>query len=400
MSGLTTNGKLAVALASCAAVWLAGCTKEQIAASAGEAPLDEVAVGEFLFKDEGLSLSGRQSCATCHDEHYGHADASGVHLPLGGGALELAGKRSSPTTRYLNKNPAFRIDPDGNAWGGFNWDGRADSRALQGGDPFFVPVEMALPGDASAPQALLERVRAAAYYPQLRAFYAADDLSDDRVLFTRITQALEVYQRDDVDYNLFDSRFDAVLSGAATLSAEERHGLAIFNDPARGNCASCHESSAPDGKPVFTDFGFRALGVPRNPRVPENIADSGHHDLGLCASGREVPAGVADPRYCGMFKTPTLRNVARTAPYFHNAAVATLEEAVLFHFTRESDPARWYGSRTARYNDLPEQYHGNVVQGKPFDGSWQPTPAELAALIAFLRTLDDADQTAPLLAER
>lgn len=392
--------KLAVAIASCGALWLGACTQERLAPMAGEEALDEVAVGEFLFKDKRLSLSGNQSCATCHDEHFGHADASGVHLPLGGGGLDLAGRRSSPTTRYLNKNPAFHVDAQGNAWGGFNWDGRADNRALQGGDPFFVPVEMALPGDATAPQALLERVRSAEYYPSLQAFYATDDLSDDTLLFERIKQAIEVYQRDDIDYNLFDARYDAYLAGTGALSDSERLGLEIFNDPARGNCASCHESTAADGKPVFTDFGFRALAVPRNPRVPENIADATHYDLGLCESGRKEPAIAADPRYCGMFKTPTLRNVARTAPYFHNASVATLEEAVLFHFTRESDPARWYGSVAARYNDLPARHHGNVVQGKPFDGSWQPTPAELAALLAFLHTLDDADQTAPLLAAR
>lgn len=394
------NGRFAVVTTACVVLLLGACTQERLAPTAAEAVLDEVAVGEFLFKDKRLSLSGNQSCATCHDEHYGHADTSGVHLPLGGGGLDLAGRRSSPTTRYLNKNTAFRIDAQGNAWGGFNWDGRADSRALQGGDPFFVAVEMALPGDATAPQALLELVRSAGYYPQLSAFYAGDDLTDDEVLFARIKQAIETYQRDDADYNLFNARYDAFLAGTGAFSAEEREGLAIFNDPARGNCASCHESRAPDGKPVFTDFGFRALGVPRNPRVPENIADAGHYDLGLCASGRKEPARAADPRYCGMFKTPTLRNVARTAPYFHNASVATLEEAVLFHFTRESDPARWYGSATARYNDLPPQHHRNVVQGKPFDGSWQPKPAELAALVAFLQTLDDADQTAPLLAVR
>lgn len=379
---------------------LGGCTQEGLSPVAGQAALDEVAVGEFLFKDKRLSLSGNQSCATCHDEHFGHADASGVHLPLGGKGLDLAGRRSSPTTRYLNKNTAFRIDAQGNAWGGFNWDGRADSRAQQGGDPFFVPVEMALPGDAKAPQALLSLVRSAEYYPKMRAFYAKDDLADDKVLFARITQAIETYQRDDVDYDLFNSRYDGFLAGTTSLSAEEQQGLAIFNDPARGNCASCHESHATDGKPVFTDFGFRALGVPRNPRVPENIADASHFDLGLCASGRTVPAAANDARYCGMFKTPTLRNVARTAPYFHNAAIATLEDAVLFHFTRDTDPVRWYGSAATRYNDLPARYHRNLAGGKPFDGSWQPSPADVAALVAFLKTLDDADQTTPLIAAR
>jgi cytochrome c peroxidase len=378
---------------------LVACTAEPTRTATPPEPLDEVKVGEFLFKDLRLSSSGQMACATCHAEAFGHADVPGVHLPMGGPQRERAGKRSSPTARYLNTNPAFSIDAQGNAWGGFTWDGRADTRAAQAADPFFDHAEMALDGSPEQPQALLRLVRSADYYPQIRQWYAQDDLSNDRLLFQRVIQALEVYQRDDQDYNRFDSRYDLALAGQAPLSAQEQRGQAIFNNPLQGNCMGCHTSQAQDKRPVFTNFGFYALGVPRNPASGAVIANPDFHDLGLCTSGRQQPAGTDAARYCGQFKTPTLRNVERSAPYFHNGAVATLEEAVRFHFTRETEAARWFGSAKARYNDLPAKYHGNVVQGKPFDGSWVPSDSQMQDLLAFLKTLNDADQTEPLLAD-
>ena len=361
-----------------------------------EEPLDEVLVGEFLFKDPRLSASGQMACVTCHAEEFGHADVPATFLPVGGPTLNQIGKRSSPTVRYLNTNPPFRVDAQGNAWGGFTWDGRADSRHEQAKDPFFEHAEMALEGSPEKPQALLKLVRSADYYPKVKAWYAPDDLSQDGVLFQRVLQALAVYQRDDDDYNLFDSRFDQSLTGAAPLTPQEQRGQAIFNNPDQGNCMACHTSQSADQKPAFTDFGFRALGVPMNAMASNILSDPAEHDLGLCRSGRKLPSGTDADRYCGQFKTPTLRNIERSAPYFHNGALVTLEEAVWFHFTRETDPVRWYGAGHPRYNDLPSKYHGNVVQGKPFDGSWQPTEEDMGALLAFLKTLNDADQTEPL----
>lgn len=388
-------------IALCAAAGLLGlaaCTTGQVqtAAPAVPEPLDEVLVGEFLFKDVRLSSSGKMACVTCHAEEFGHADAPGIDLPLGGPKLEQAGKRSSPTARYLNANPPFSIDAKGQAWGGFTWDGRADTRAAQAADPFFDHAEMALPGSPDKPDALLQLVRSADYYPQIREWYAKDDLSSDKLLFQRIIQALEVYQRDDEDYNLFDSRYDLALAGKTTLTEQEMRGQAIFNSPQQGNCMSCHTSQAADKKPVFTNFGFYALGVPRNPKSGAVIENASFNDLGLCASGRKQPAGTDEARYCGQFKTPTLRNIERSAPYFHNGVVATLEDAVRFHFTRDTEATRWFGSANARYNDLPSQYHGNVVQGKPFDGSWVPSESQMQDLLAFLKTLNDADQTEPM----
>ena len=357
-----------------------------------------VLVGEFLFKDPALSASGRMACATCHEGKFGHADQPGGGLPKGGPAVTLSGMRSSPTARYLNAGFAFRLDATGKPFGGFTWDGRADTRRQQAQDPFFDSVEMALPGSPSQPAELLKLVRAASYFNDLTALYEPDQLDTDTKLFKRVSELLEIYQRDDVDYNLFNSRFDKAAAGGAALSASEARGLAIFRDPARGNCASCH--TADGNQPVFTDFGYAALGVPRNHAGPKNV-DPAFFDLGLCARNKAVDPqvkGVA--RYCGMFKTPTLRNITRSAPYFHNGAIASLRDAVRFHFTRDTDPARWYrkadGSADVAYNDLPAAYRANLSSGQPFAATWVPDDADMADLMAFLATLDDADQTEPL----
>jgi cytochrome c peroxidase len=371
-----------------------------------------VEVGEFLFKDVRLSASGRMACATCHLEGFGHADAPGTTLPKGGLNLDLAGSRSSMTARYLNLTPPFRLTPNGTPKGGYLWDGRADDRFEQvfHGGPFFNPVEMALPGSTAQPQSVTERVRTASYWPALQALYAdagrLDLIDSDIKLFEQVALLLEIYQRDDDDYNLFDSKFDQVQAGTAAFTAEEARGWALFTDKHRGNCASCHSARpSNDGRPpLFTNFGYAALGVPRNHEVPAN-ADVKHFDLGLCAREKASTQAADDPavrqaRYCGLFKTPTLRNVERTAPYFHNASIGTLEDAVRFHFERDTQPHKWYrqadGSPDRAYNDLPRRYHGNLASGRPFNGKYEPSAQDINDLVAFLKTLNDADQTDPL----
>jgi cytochrome c peroxidase len=373
-------------------------------------PVDDpaaVEVGDLLFHDPRLSASGAMSCGTCHVEAFGHADAPGVTLPKGGAHLDLAGMRSSMTARYLNLAPPFRLSKSGTPSGGFLWDGRADNRFEQAfhGGPFFNPVEMALPGSATEPQALTKLVREAPYWPQLLALYVdrPDLIDTEPKLFEQIAILLETYQRGDADYNLFDSKFDAVRAGTQAFTAQEARGWALFTDKQRGNCASCHTAGMDDVS-LFTNFGYAAIGVPRNHAGPKN-ADPDFYDLGLCArekapTNKVDDSAIQQPRYCGLFKTPTLRNVERTAPYFHNAGMASLEDAIRFHFERDEKPAKWYrkadGSRDRIYNDLPRRYQGNLADGRPFNGRYQPSQRDINDLVAFLKTLNDADQGTPL----
>ncbi|MDT7834820.1 cytochrome-c peroxidase [Aquabacterium sp. OR-4] len=377
------------------------------AQAAAVTPVDSEAAieaGNLLFHDVRLSASGRMSCGTCHVEGSGHADAPGTRLPLGGPLLDQAGMRSSMTGRYLNLTPPFRLSLLGTPSGGYLWDGRADDRFGQAfhGGPFFNPVEQALPGSATEPKALTDLVRSAPYWPQIQALYvdAPEKIASDTALFKEVAVLLEVYQRGDADYNLFDSKFDQVQAGKASFTEAEARGWALFSNPQRGNCVACHTASLTKTS-LFTNFGYAALGVPRNHAGPKN-ADPAYFDLGLCAREKARTNNVADllvkllPRYCGLFKTPTLRNVEHTGPYFHNAAVTTLEDAVRFHFERDTQAARWYrkadGSADRRYNDLPWYYRGNLAAGRPFNGAWQPGNQDIADLLAFLKTLNDADQ--------
>lgn len=353
-------------------------------------------VATQLFEEKALSASGQQSCASCHVTANGHADPAGTRLPIGGAALDKPGNRSSPTLHYLESNGPFRFVA-GEPVGGFTWDGRADTRAAQAAGPLFDAVEMANPDVPT----LAAKVRALPYYADVAAQFGLSTESTDQQVVLALQQALETYQRLDTDYLLFNSRYDRYLDGTETLSAAELRGLQIFNDPARGQCAKCHPSQplADGSRPLFTTFGYEALGVPRNPDVLAN-ADPGFYDMGLCGPKRTDLSHRTD--LCGRFKIPTLRNVAVTAPYFHNAAVATLDQAVAFYATRDLDPARWYptvNGEVDRFNDLPAALRGNVFRDAPF--GQQPgspprlSPGDVADLVAFLNTLTDDTARAP-----
>jgi cytochrome c peroxidase len=154
------------------------------------------------------------------------------------------------------------------------------------------------------------------------------------------------------------------------------------------------ERDGPRRLPQFTDRGFVALGVPRNPHIASN-ADSMYFDLGLCGPLRTDL--TTHQEYCGMFKTPTLRNVALRSVFFHNGAFSTLEDVLRFYSQRDLSPAIFYRRDAAGqlrlYDDLPARYRTNVTREAPFAGGAAGTPAfsdsEAADIIAFLRTLTD-----------
>lgn len=346
-------------------------------------------VGERLFDDVSLSASGKLACASCHVQNQGHADAAGSFLPLGGIDGTHQGLRSSPSVRYLDQAGAFRFDAQGRPHGGLFWDGRADTRTQQARGPLFNADEMAN-ADVTA---LATRLRALPYAADLRAAASLPAAATDDQLLDAAVTALARYQADDAQFHAFTSKFDAVQDGRATFTAQEQRGLAAFNDPQRGNCASCHDSRpAPGlGRALFTNFSYHALGVPRN--KSQAAANPAFFDLGLCGPQRSDLAGRAD--LCGQFRTPSLRNVALTAPYFHNASFATLEDVVAFYATRDIDPTRWYpvvNGQVQRYNDLPAALRTNVQQGAPFRRAGQVpaiSPQDATDIVAFLRTLTD-----------
>lgn len=371
-----------------AATWLAGC------GDGGDDGLSQkAALGERIFHDTALSASGRQSCAGCHVAAAGHAQDNALAAQLGGADLTLQGTRVTPSIRYLATNTAFHFDAEGTPTGGFFWDGRAASLAEQAGGPFLNPLEMAMPTQA----AVVAKVEQASYAPAFRAVFGDDIFSRPDDAYAAVTAALQAYQLEDREFRPFTSKYDAYLRGTASLTAKEGRGLALFNDPAKGNCAACHPSArAQDGSlPLFTDFSYDNLGVPRNTELAVN-ADPGYFDLGLCAR----PGGdlAARPDLCGAFKVPSLRNVALRQALFHNGRFKTLKDALEFYVQRDIHPQKFYPRRPDgtidKFDDLPQAYKANVNASEaPYDRRPGDAPAldaaEIDDVIAFLRTLTD-----------
>ncbi len=360
------------------------------------------AIGRAMFFDTMLSASGRVSCASCHDPAHAYGPPNALAVQPGGGVQpDRGGFRAAPSLRYLQSVPAFSehfFDNDGDdsvdkgPTGGHTWDGRAASAREQARLPLLSAAEM---GNASE-AAVVAKLAHAPYAAQLRRVFGADVFERGTAAFDAASIALEVFQQSPPDFYPYSSKYDAVLRKQATLDAAEARGLALFNDAGKGNCASCHisEPTADGAFPLFTDFGHIAIGVPRNRAIPAN-ADPRFFDLGLCGPARTDLASHAE--YCGLFRTPSLRNVAVRQRFFHNGAVASLADAVRFYVQRDTDPARWYAGGE-RFDDLPAKYRANLDMEPPFGGEPGARAAlndvEIADIVAFLKTLTDADQMA------
>jgi cytochrome c peroxidase len=390
-------------------------------------------LGQKIFSDPSLSVSGRQSCATCHDAQYAFtADPTpsgpdhGLPVALGGPNMDQPGFRNTPSLMYLSYAPAFFFDSAGSPHGGFFRDGRAATLADQAIDPLTTPFEMAN-ADAAA---VIEKLKTRPYLADFEALYGADVLDDPTTALQRVGAALAAFETESAQFQPFSSKYDFWLAGKAQLTAQERRGLGLFNDPTKGNCAACHPSTSANGitPPLFTDFSYDNLGVPRNTSIPANSdaqapsytpsdSDDGIHayyDLGLCGPLRDN-GGLNLSGVCGQFKVPTLRNIALTAPYFHNGRFATLKDAIGFYVRRDTQPDQFYpalpdGSVT-KFDDLPASfggqflvnvtepgsdagYVGNVNTSEtPYNRSLGGTPAlspdEIDDLITFLCTLTD-----------
>ncbi|MCS0503240.1 c-type cytochrome [Ancylobacter sp. GSK1Z-4-2] len=360
-------------------------------------------LGRKMFFDPSLSASHALACASCHAPSAGFSPADAAPIRLGGPHLDQPGVRAVPSLTYIEVTPAFTEhefdgeeegDPsvDNGPTGGLDWDGRADRGRDQARFPLLAPNEMA----NASPAAVVASVRAAPYAGEVRALSGG---GDDAALFRTVVAALEAFEQDPATFYPYTSKFDAYLAGKATLSDAEARGLKLFEDENKGNCASCHRSQvdATGTPPQFTDYGMIALGLPRNRAIPAN-KDPNYYDLGLCGPYRTDFAGEAD--YCGLFKTPSLRNVARRKTFFHNGAFTSLRDAVAFYVYRDVQPERFYPRRAdgsvAIYDDLPERYRQNLNQDPPFGGKPGDRPAlteaEIDDVVAFLKTLDDGYQ--------
>jgi len=399
-------------------------------------PLSAMAeLGRKLFQDPSLSGSGKLSCSSCHDpaRAYGPSGAEPV-MTIGGSDAHAAGFRAVPSLGYLYRQPNFRIAPDtsGNddapaslqqqaslavnhakvlksaaapqaasanlvPQGGLVWDGRADTLQIQANGPMFNPEEMA----ATTPEDVAHQLERN-YADDFHALFGPNIFAAPKQALAEAMFAIGRYQIEEPSFHPFTSKYDAWLAGKARLTKPEARGYLAFNDPLKGNCAACHLSkpTVDNLPPLFTDYQYEALGVPRNKAIPANN-DASYYDLGICGPYR---TNMSDQtQYCGMFLTPSLRNTATRQVFFHNGAFHTLEDVLDWYVNRDLQPERFYprGTKGAvvKYDDIPAKYRANVdITDAPFDRKPGDKPAlnkqDIQDIIAFLRTLNDGYKSA------
>jgi cytochrome c peroxidase len=351
-------------------------------------------LGKNLFFDTNLSVNLKQSCATCHAPEAGFTgpdslinDGTAVYP---GAIATRFGNRKPPTAAYGSDSPVLYYDEGEGLWiGGMFWDGRAtgwtlgDPLAEQAQGPFLNPLEQGMP-DARLVCIKVAESDYADLFEEVWGPGSLDFKKDVAGTYERIARSIAAYERSS-EVNPFTSKFDYYLKGEASLSTEEASGLELFNG--KGNCNLCHLS---DGdSPLFTDFTYDNLGIPKNMDNPFydmprkwNPDGADWVDVGL--GGFLKNAGYNPEVYnpeLGKHKVPTLRNVdKRPYPEFvkvygHNGYFKSLEEIVHFYNTR--DVEEWPAPEVAMNVNSDEL------------GNLGLTADEEAAIVAFMKTLSD-----------
>jgi cytochrome c peroxidase len=257
-------------------------------------------------------------------------------------------------------------------------DGRVDSLEQQAQGPPVNAIEMHNPDKA----AYVAKVAARPYAAALKALHGQDLFVDVDRAFAAIAQAIAAFERS-AEVSPFTSKYDAFLRGTVALTAQEKRGLDLYEG--RAGCAACHPNR-PDAKgqrPLFTDFTYDNLGVPKNPgnrfyAMPASVNPQGAAfvDVGLAGNAKVIADGRATESR-GRFKVPTLRNLALTGPYMHNGAFTTLKQVVAFYNRRDLDPTA-FGPP-----EVPETVNREEL------GNLGLSDEEEDALVAFLMTLTD-----------
>lgn len=347
-------------------------------------------LGRLLFNDANLSEPAGQSCASCHEVKVAFTDPDKQTPTSQGVDPKLFGNRNSPSAAYAAFSPAFHFDDDEGLYiGGQFWDGRAATLEEQAKGPFLNPLEMA----NTSRQQVVDKVRGRPYALLFKRVYGRQILEDTDKAYDSIADAIAAFERTR-SFNRFSSKYDAWLAGKARLTAQEKRGLELFEREDKGNCAACHPSRpADDGTPpLFTDFTYDNLGVPRNPhnafyKMNKQFNPDGRNFVDKGLGGALGLAGEE-----GKVKVPTLRNIALTSPYMHNGYFNTLKGVVDFYNTRDVKP-RCPNAFTADDKALQKgcwpaaEVVDNVNQDEL--GNLGLTGREVEDIVAFMQTLTD-----------
>jgi len=313
----------------------------------------KIALGEKLFNDKRFSSTGEVACANCHAPDKAFTDSP---LTVSEGVKKLTGTRNAPTV----VNAAY--------FGSQFWDGRSPSLEDQALHPFVNPVEMALPNH----QPILDVVRSDSDY--VKRFKEVFGKSGEAVTMDEVTKAIAAFERTIV---AGDSPFDRYWFGGEedALTAAQKRGFDLFVN--QGRCVSCHVIEQTQA--LFTDNRFHNVGVGIN-QIQEDVPRLAHAFLEAEATLAEVDKKVlSDKRTSelgrfavtrgfddlGSFKTPTLRNIAVTAPYMHDGSLKTLND-VMVHYnnggvTIEGDPVNDFLSGGIRPLNLTDEQIDDLV---------------------------------------
>jgi cytochrome c peroxidase len=352
-------------------------------------------VGQSIFLDTTLSNPPGTSCASCHDPEKAFSGNNGSDNGVARGSRPgHFARRNAPSVMYLKYVPPFHFaledddDTTESAFGGLTWSGRVNTVAEFSRLPLLDADEMNNGSDAE----IARKLRAAPYAADLvREFPGA--LETPASAMKALGEALQAFLTSET-MSPFTSKFDDYLRGKAQLSPLEMKGMAAFEDRAHGACKLCHmmyEHSTRPEQTLFTNYTYDAVAVPRNRAIPAN-ADPQRYDLGLCER-KDAKVPSSDPKWCGSFRIPSLRNVAVRPRFMHNGAFTSLRDVVAFYATRTTNPDRWY-PHGAKFDDLPERYRPNVnIQSFPYNRHEGDPPAvedaDIDAIVAFLQTLTD-----------
>ena len=274
---------------------------------------EKIKLGKKLYFEKGMSIDGSLSCASCHIPDKGFADPSQFSKGVGG----KKGGRQAPTViNRLFSTKQF-------------WDGRAASLEDQALGPVQNPVEMGMPSMAVVKEKLTADPTYVAEFKA--AFPPEGDITD-----IHIAQAIASFERTVLSGN---SPYDRFVAGDKTAMSEAaQRGYALFKDPAKANCETCHVGFN------FTDENYNNIGVGMAAAKP---------DLGYYAITKLEG-------HKGAFKTPTLREIASTAPYMHDGSQKTLEEVVSF-YNKGGHKNKWLSTKIKPLK-LTKQDESDIVE--------------------------------------
>jgi cytochrome c peroxidase len=381
-------------------------------------------LGDEIFDDQDLSLNRNQACVSCHKAEWGftgpHSEVNAGGAVYEGSAPGMFGDRKPPSSSYSTPAPILHYSRQGGGMfiGGNFFDGRATGGLLgnpaadQAQGPFLNPAEHALRDEACVVYRVARADYADLYVELFGTAIETIEFPDDidalcgltgprfdidaanraKIVteYDNIAIAIAVYEE---SHNLFSSKFDAARVGLYRFTPQEQRGLTLFQGKAK--CSRCHSSNGQ--RPLFTDFSFDNLGVPKNPDNPMTLSNSSWADPGLGGFlATTVHWALHADGELGKMKVPTLRNIdLRPYPeavkaYMHNGAFKSLAEVVRFYNTRDVLPtcaptvlrSDW-GETCWPAPEVPHNVNTTEL------GNLGLTRDEEAAIVAFLATLSD-----------